>query len=99
MKDHYHINDAEFKKLSKSVSVMEMLKAIPEFDPYNTQLPITKIGLMLYIDKYGDFRIAFGMLAHRLIAMAIFNSLNISDKIEILSYFEWEEQDEEENEE
>ena len=89
MKDHYGINGAEFAKLSKRVSTLKMIQAIPIFDKNKTELPISKICLFFYIDDHGDFRKSFGMKPDRFIALAIFNSMEASDQIDVYSYLEW----------
>lgn len=89
MKEHYGFTQDEFDNLSKEVKTIDLIKAVPEFDPYNTGEPLTKISLMYYIDNHGDFN--EGSEPHKKIAKALFMSLPPTDKIEIFSYLEYTE--------
>jgi len=93
MKEHYNINDVEWKELSLCVSTMDLIKSVPEFDPHNAGEPLTKVSLMYYIDKHGDFN--EGDSVHNKIAKAIFKSLGAKDKVEIFSYLQWYEEQKE----
>ena len=86
MKEHYQINDIEYTKLSQTVSIERQFKSIPLFEEAGG-----KLGLMYYIDKFGDFN--EGNELHKRIARAIFNSLDIKDKLEIDTYLSWEIED------
>lgn len=87
MKQHYNLNDVEWNKLVGEVTTMELLKAIPEFDPHGSELPITKVSLLHYLDKHGDF--SEGGEPHRKIAKAVFASLDNKDKVEVMKYMQW----------
>jgi len=95
MKQHYNLNDVEWNKLERTVKTMDLLKAIPEFDPNGSEVSITKVSLMYYLDKHGDF--SEGNKIHQKIARAIFGSLDASDKIEIMKYVQWLEEGDEED--
>lgn len=86
MKQHYGINDAEWEQLTKHVSTLEMIQSVSLFDPQESGEPITKVGLMHYIDRHGDF--TEGTSSHSRIARAVFNSLPANEKAEIFRYFE-----------
>ena len=88
MRDHYGINAIEFAGLSRVVSVSEMIDCVPLFSP--NQSPASKVSLMLYIDKHGDSFLEDrnNAEAHERIALAIFNSMDSDDKVEILQYIE-----------
>lgn len=93
MKQHYGISDTEWEQLTKHVSTLDMVQAVPLFDPQESGEPITKVSLMHYIDRHGDFN--EGKEAHSKIARAVFNSLPANEKTEIFRYFEiLEEMDE-----
>lgn len=92
MKQHYKLSDAEWEKLIESITTMDLLKAIPEFDPHGTGAEISKVSLMLYLDRRGDF--SEGKEVHQKIAKAVFNSLDSSDKIAIFEYMEFLEEEE-----
>lgn len=89
MKQHYNINELEWSKLIYSgVSTMDLLKSIPEFDATGNGAPITKVCLLHYLDKHGDFDRSS---AHGKIAFAVFNSLSNEDKTDVIRYMEDED--------
>lgn len=92
MKQHYNLNDVEWNKLSRVVTTMELISAIPEFDRNDSGEQISKISLMLYIDHRGDF--SEGNSIHKKIARAVFGSLDSSDQVEIIKYLQWHEEGE-----
>lgn len=93
MKDHYNINSVEWAKLEQDgITNSILLKSLPKFDVNDTQAEITKIHLMYYIDRHGDFTGKKNVVEK--IAMAVFNSLAPADKVEIIKYLPEDEDDE-----
>ena len=89
MQDHYQITDKEFKKLEKAgIDNEALFYARDAFDPYHKEVPVTKISLMYFIDKHGDFTENQNIMLNK-IAMAVFNSLSDDDKIAIMNYLEY----------
>ena len=90
MKQHYNIGDKEWIELSKSVTTMDLLKSISEFDPSGSEVGITKVSVLHYLDKHGDFN--EGDEIHKKIASAVFSSLEPSDKVDVMKYMQWMEE-------
>ncbi|MBV1928691.1 MAG: hypothetical protein KUG81_04185 [Gammaproteobacteria bacterium] len=91
MQEHYGITDAEFKGLVKSgVTDGDLYRAVKFFDPNGSGVPLGKVSLLYYIDSKGDFNSPPTKLKHKLIAKALFKSLDLksSEKMMILEYIE-----------
>lgn len=89
MQDHYRISDSEYANLEKSgVSVLDLLQNLKDFDPDGHGEPLNKLSLMHYVDRNGNFNISTLSSKHKLIAKAVFNSLAMPEKFEILKYIE-----------
>lgn len=98
MKDHFNLSDKAYKQLLKEkVTIKDFFKTAKLFDPENVGAGATKVGLLYYIDKKGDFNQP-PKFSHKRIALAVFESLNIKDQIMVAEYIEvmennWEEVD------
>ena len=85
MKDHYNINSVEWARLEQEkITSLDLVQALPKFDINESQAEITKIHLMYYIDRHGDFTARKNKIEK--IAFAVFNSLLPADKVEIIKY-------------
>lgn len=83
MKEWYNLNDIEYDKLIKRVSVLDLIKSRHIF--HAEDQPVSKINLLLYLDDYGPE--ASGK--HHFIFRACFNSLDGSDKADVIKYIDW----------
>ncbi len=91
MQEHYGISDVEFKGLAESgVTTGDLYGAIKFFDPNGSEAPLSKVSLLYYIDSKGDFNAPPIKLKHKLIAKALFKSLDLktAEKLMILEYIE-----------
>ena len=84
MKGHYGINNGEFAKLCKTVTLSEMVSHVSKFSPNASEPSV--VSMMCYIDLYGD--IFEGDSAHKKIAQAIFNSMDNDNKVSLMLYME-----------
>ena len=90
MKEHYGFSDEEYNKLIESgVTIRDLFKAVPLFDPYGSGEPINFTGLLYYIDAKGDFNEP-PKLPHKKIATAFFNGLPIKERIAAAEYIDCE---------
>lgn len=92
MKEHYGLDDAAYQALQKQgVTDLELFRMVKLFDPNETGANLkSKISLFAYIDKKGDWSKPPTKLKHKLVAKAIFDSLEIKaeEKLQILEYLE-----------
>ena len=88
MKDHYKLDSKQYDKLmSDGVTVTQMFKAMPLFDPNKTGTEVGLVSLLYYVDLKGDFE-SPPKFPHKKIAQAVFNMLGIKDKILVAEYIE-----------
>lgn len=99
MKDHYGFSDVQLSALQQEgIGTLELFKAAKEFQVGQTDnSPITKISIMAFIDKHGDFSERANHL-HK-IAFACFENLSMKEKKEILDYMSDSENDLDEDDE
>lgn len=91
MKDHYQLTSVAYSSLlNDGVDKVDMFKSIPLFDPNKTEAPISKVGVLYYLDKKGDFNKG-PRYPHKKIAKALFEAMNPKDQFEVLSYLDWME--------
>jgi hypothetical protein len=91
MQSHYGFTDEQYSALLKSgVTVRDLFDAIKFFDPNGTELPLSKISLLYYIDAKGDFR-EKPSFAHRRIARAFLDRLELPtrEKLQIFAYIDF----------
>lgn len=91
MREHYGFTDAEYNGLvSDGVTETDLFRCVSLFDPNGSGEALTKVSLLYYIDKKGDFRAPPVRLKHKLIAKAFFKSLDIktAEKLMIFEYIE-----------
>lgn len=89
MKNHYQLTDVAYAKLiGDKVTVKDLFKCVPLFDPYKTGCEINKVGLLYYVDQKGDFNTPPNF-PHKKIARAIFDCLGIKDKIMVAEYIDY----------
>jgi len=99
MKDHYRLNSEQYENLmNNNVTVVHMFKAMQLFDPNKTGAEVGLVGLLYYVDSKGDFE-SPPNFPHKKIAKAVFNMLEIKDKIMVAEYIEDSENNFEEDEE
>jgi len=96
MQEHYQLSDEAFTSLINEVTIADLVNAVPLFDPYETQEPINKVGLLYYIDAKGDFRSPPLYLPHKKIAHAVYETLSDEDKLMVMMYIDREEIDNDE---
>lgn len=86
MKDHYGFSDVQLSALQQEgIGTLELFKAAKEFQVGQTDnSPITKISIMAFIDKHGDFSERKSTLDR--IAFACFENLTSKEKKEIMDY-------------
>lgn len=91
MQTHYNLPDSVFSELTEknSITTMDFLTALKWFCPHDREVQISKISLLFYIDAKGDF--TDGNEKHKKIARAIFSCLSGSEKVEVLGYLQWHE--------
>lgn len=112
MQQHYNLPDEIFSDLLNSgVTQIDMLNAIPLFVPEVpgkrqtlslldiSASPVSKVSLMFYIDRHGDFTdVPDGKIKpHHKIAKAVFKRLSLSEQMEILEYLNDDEDEEDGN--
>jgi len=97
MQDHYCLSDDQFYDLkTDAVKMSDLFKCVHLFIQEDARKtldlhPVSKISLMFYLDRFGDFNQTKkkNPEPHKKIARAIFMSLGQSDKREILNYLEY----------
>lgn len=88
VKDHYKLDSKQYDKLmDNGVTVVQMFKAMPLFDPYKTGTEVGLVSLLYYVDAKGDFN-SPPKFPHKKIAKAVFEMLPIKDKILVAEYIE-----------
>jgi len=89
MREHYQINDKAWSELQKhKISLPDLFRCVKLFDPNESNSEITKVNLMYYVDKKGDFNNP-PLLPHKRIAKAVFDSLDTKEKLEIMEYIDY----------
>lgn len=84
--EHYNISLSSYNDLIKSgVKAVDFIHYLSLFDPNNTQVPLTKISLLYYIDSNGSFD-EKPFNCHKKIAKAIFDNLSRNEQIEVMHY-------------
>lgn len=93
MHAHYGISDENWSELASNHGVTEknLLDSLRYFDPNSDGAELTKVSLMHFIDRKGDFQDKRNKLDH--IAMAVFEELPIPEKVEVAMYVDWEDDD------
>lgn len=94
--EHFSINEEQKNSLlSQGIDNIVLVENMKLFDPYETNCELTKINIMYYMDERGNF-LEDKITNPGMIANAMFESLDATDKIEIYEYVEFldEEQDE-----
>lgn len=88
MKEHYGLTDAQIITLSKSgIGTKELFHAAKEFSAGPTDLaPVSKISLLHFIDKHGDFSESRNSLDR--IALAVYENLDKKSKLEVMNYLD-----------
>jgi hypothetical protein len=106
MQQHYNLSDEAFQELTQDyqVSLGQMLECIPLFTFFGEvkslidfdAKQVSKVSLLYYIDKHGDFSECEDKLIpiHQLIARAVFKSLPTSEQMEVLEYLSYIEEEE-----
>lgn len=86
MKEHYGFSDTQLSELKTiGIGLSELFKLTKEFQAGQPDLsPITKISLMLYVDRHGDFSELKSKQDH--VAMMVFKNLSEKEKLEIIQY-------------
>ena len=99
LQQHYGISDEEwtklrtrFKTLDESALNLRLLNTVFKFDPDRTGEPLNRISLMYFVDHNGDFSAPGKFTEH--VAMAMFNSVPPTEKVEIMQYVQHLEEDE-----
>ena len=87
MKEWYGLNDVEYDKLTKRISILDLIKSRHIF--YAIDAPVSKVNLLLYLDTQGTDSIQ----KHYFIFKACLNSLPADEKVEVLKYIDWLEND------
>lgn len=83
---HYGISQDQFDQLAKkNITLLDLFEGVKEFNASNAQ--VSKISLMHYIDKHGDFTERKRKLDH--VACVVFENLPLDEKIEVANYIEW----------
>jgi hypothetical protein len=108
MKQHYNLPDESFVKLLEEITVTDMMDAIPLFTvagklgstslaDFEHTAQVTKVSLMYYVDHKGDFtdNDYTKVPSHQKLAMAVFQSLETSEQMQVLEYISHELGDEE----
>jgi len=91
MFDHYGLTEIQFKKLEKQgVTLGDLFKSVPLFDPAKTGEVLSQINLYHYIDLKGNFNDP-PFTAHKKIAKAMFENLSNKEKLNVLGYLEAKE--------
>lgn len=89
MRDHFQFTEQQMDSLSKKgVSIADLFHMVSDF---NAPLaPVSKVSLMHFIDKHGDFT----LLRNKkdIVANQVFENLTIKEKIEIGEYLNWIEE-------
>lgn len=91
MRQHYGFTDEQFNLLAKlGIEQFDLFDAVKLFDPDNTGESLGVLNLLHYVDKKGDFNAPPTKTKHKLIAKALFNSLDLDakGKLMILEYIE-----------
>lgn len=97
MQRHYRLTDQNFNELlERGITEGILLKNVQHFTPEECRVnlldfnlaPVSKISLMFFIDRFGDFTSVKPSSAkpHFLIAMAVFKSLDSKDQMDVLEY-------------
>lgn len=90
MKEHYGFSDNQIKRLqSFGVGTKELYISACEFRVHGTREdtgPLTKVNLMCFIDKHGDF--TENKTTLQKIAFELFNNLDKFEQKEIFKYLE-----------
>jgi len=89
MIEQYNLTPAVYQKLIKKVPPIELIRLTSVFS-YN-QEPVTKVCLMLIVDKFGDFIDEFdGSYVHN-VSKAVYECLSAEEQMEILRYINRED--------
>ena len=92
MQEHYQFTDQEMKTLeAKGVTIADLFYAVKDFKI--EEAAPSKISLYHYIDTHGDF--LESKRKGDIIAMVIFEKLEIQDKLAVAEYIEFIEEGEE----
>lgn len=106
MAEHFGINETEYEKLCKIIPLKMQIQQIPCFTVGGGMAggAFTSWNLLYYIDRHGTkwLRSEIGGTPADRIARAMYKSLSLSGKMEVLKYAEghedgWPEESEEEN--
>lgn len=91
MKEHYGFTDSEMLALeNKGVTIADMFYAVDEFKAKKAEPSL--ISLYHYADSHGNF--LDGETKFDLIAQALFEKLELPDKIRLAEYIEYLEEGE-----
>lgn len=103
MYDHYGLSEDQWKSLQKKgVTIKDLFESVKLFGPKDGNPEAECAGVMSlfhYVDYKGDFSQPPKTLPHKLIAQAVFENLEIKEKISVAEYIElaengYEEEDE-----
>lgn len=92
MKDWYRLSDEQYANLMKRLTTLDLVKSVPLF--YAQEAPVSKLNVMRYLDDHGSD----ANEVHYFIWKAVFNSMDDSDKVDIMRYLEWLEEGDEDDE-
>ncbi len=93
MKQHYSLNDVEYEKLIKKVSMLQLIELVPVFSP--TSSPVSKVSLMLIADRFGNFLENESQPAC-IVATAVWNCMDADEKVELMNYMNYEQDEDDE---
>lgn len=99
MIDHYGLTEKQWDWLQKQgTTVADLFHGVSEFCAQ--EAPLSKISLLHYADRHGDFLETMKPSKLDFVAQKVFENMSIPDQIEIGSYLEYlENGDDEEDEE
>lgn len=88
MKEHYNLTDEQLEKLASiGIGISSLFHMAKEFSAGQTDLaPVSKISILIYIDKHGDFTELKSDSDK--VAFEVFQNLNPFDKRDVLKYIE-----------
>lgn len=95
MIDHYRLTEEAYNGLlEKGVTVGDMVRERKRFripgSDQGDEHEVSHVMLMYYYDQNGDWNSGFES-NHKMIAKAVFECLNNSEKVQVMGYMEEEE--------
>lgn len=94
MREHFQLSEVQYKELSNKVTLENQIKNLGSFTLQgHIHTPsLSKVNILLFIDRHGTDFFYNPQTDSEHIAKAIFDSMESIDKLEIMEYIEWSEE-------